>query len=266
MSHRSPRPNGFTILELVLLITVLAVLIALFIPGPQKHGFLDRVYKDASGELTEYMLFVPHGYRGEKPYPVIFFMHGRWGGYRVTEVGLGPAIRRTAPEKAKNRAGIWQAIRKKEKDFPFFVVFPRSKALWDTDSAETRRGFEVLDQMEKDYRIDKKRVYLTGLSNGGTATWYQAAKQPQRWAAIVPVSGNVRPELVPQIKHIPCWCFHGDADKSAPVEKTREMIEALRVAGGEPKYTELQSTGHNSWDDAYALPELYQWLLKQKLP
>ena len=114
--------------------------------------------------------------------------------------------------------------------------------------------------------LDKQRVYLTGLSNGGTAVWHHAAKHPERWAAIVPVSGGGRPKLAPQIKHIPCWCFHGERDQGSPVADTRAMIEVLRAAGGTPKYTELEATGHNTWDDAYAMPELYKWLLKQKLP
>ena len=140
-----------TILELMVLVAVLAFLGALVIPGPKYHGYLDRVYTDPNGKKTEYVLFVPHGYRGEKSYPVIFFMHGGGDAYRVTEVGLGPAIRPTAVEKAKRRAGIWKNILQKEKDFPFFVVFPRIKQLWDSDSEETRRGMDVLDEVEKDY-------------------------------------------------------------------------------------------------------------------
>jgi len=260
------RRAGFTIVELLALIAILAFVIALVIPAPKNHGYLDRVYNDGLGTKQDYVLFVPHGYRGEKPYPLIFFMHGAGDAYRVAEVGLGQAIRPAAPEKAKRRAHLWQTILKKEKDFPFFVVFPRIQSLWDKDSADAQHGLQVLDRVEKDYVIDKRRIYLTGISNGGTAVWYHAAKQPQRWAAIVPVAGKGLPDLAPQIKHIPCWCFHGAADGVAPVADTRRMIAALRKAGGEPKYTELNINAHNAWDDAYSLPALYEWLREQKLP
>ena len=100
---------------------------------------------------------------------------------------------------------------------------------------------------------------------GGFGTWSFAAAYPDKWAAIVPICGGGNPSAAEKIKHIPCWCFHGDADTSVPVKRSRDMIEALRKAGAEPKYTEYPNVGHNSWDRAYATKELYTWLLEQKL-
>jgi predicted peptidase len=108
-------------------------------------------------------------------------------------------------------------------------------------------------------------MYLTGLSMGGFGTWSLAAQYPDRWAAIVPICGGGNPADADKIKHIPCWCFHGDADKAVKVERSREMIEALKKAGGQPRYDEYPGVGHNSWDRAYGTADLYQWLLMQQL-
>jgi predicted peptidase len=98
---------------------------------------------------------------------------------------------------------------------------------------------------------------------GGYGTWSIAAKYPDRWAAIVPICGGGDPKNAEAICKIPCWCFHGDKDTAVKVERSREMIEALKKAGGEPKYTEYPGIGHNSWDKAYDTDELYVWLSKQ---
>jgi len=122
----------------------------------------------------------------------------------------------------------------------------------------------ILDEVQKEYKVDPKRVYLTGLSMGGFGTWSLAAAHPTKWAAIVPICGGGDPASAAKIKDIPCWCFHGDADPVVPVSFARLMVEALRKSGASPRYEEYHGVGHNSWDKAYASDELYQWLLQQR--
>ncbi|HJT78539.1 MAG TPA: prolyl oligopeptidase family serine peptidase [Gemmataceae bacterium] len=213
-----------------------------------EHGFLDRVYKDADGKEAKYVLFVPHAYKGDKPYPVILFLHGSGesgtDGHRQAEVGIGPAIR------------------KREQMFPFITVFPQSqKRTWRADSADAKRALAILEEVQKQYRTDPKRVYLTGLSMGGYGTWSLAAKYPDRWAAIAPICGGGDPKQADRMKDIPCWCFHGGADPVVPVRLAHDMMKALWDAGGHPNYTEYPGVGHNSWDKAYATDDLYEWFL-----
>ena len=89
---------------------------------------------------------------------------------------------------------------------------------------------------------------------GGDRTWSLAEAHPEKWAAIVPICGGGDPAAASKIKHVPCWCFHGDQDKAVPVTRSREMIEALKKAGGEPRYTELPHVGQIFWDPAYVTP------------
>jgi predicted peptidase len=223
--------------------------------APSTSGFHERTIKDPDGKEAKYMLFVPEGYKadGEKAYPVILFLHGSGetgdDGKKQATVGLAPAIRN------QEKAG---------KHFPFFAVFPQSqKRTWGASSSDGERAIAILDEVEKDYKIDPKRQYLTGLSMGGFGTWSFAAKYPERWAAIVPICGGGNPASVEKFKDVPCWVFHGEADPTVNIEKDREMVKALKEAGGKPKFTTYPGVKHDSWVKAYATPELYKWLLEQ---
>src|SRR5947208_747807 len=108
-------------------------------------GFLDRVHKDADGKEAKYVLFVPYAYQGDKPYPLILFLHGSGetgtDGVKQTQVGLGPAVR------------------KQEQTFPFLALFPQSqKRSWRADAEDARRALAILDEVQKEYKVDPKRV------------------------------------------------------------------------------------------------------------
>ena len=216
-----------------------------------KTGFVNKTFKNADGSESPYVVFVPHGYDGTKAVPVILFLHGagetKGGTKQPVEVGIGPAIK------------------KREKTFPFLVVIPQSeKRTWQATSDDGKRALAILDTVTKEFKTDPKQTYLSGLSMGGFGTWSIAAAYPDRWAAIAPVCGGGNPATAEKIKDIPCWNFHGDKDTAVKVDLSRAMIDALKKAGGKPKYTEYPGVGHNSWDAAYGTDELYTWLLEQK--
>jgi predicted peptidase len=213
-----------------------------------KPGFISSVYKGKYGE-GKYVVFVPKDYKGDKEYPVILFLHG------AGETG--------SDGQAQVKVGLGKAIKDKKEKFPFIVVFPQAqKKGWRAEGDEAKRALEILDEVQKNYKTDRKRVYLTGLSMGGFGTWSLAAAFPDRWAAIAPICGGGDTKSAEKIKNIPCWCFHGDADTAVNVKLSRAMIKALKDAGGSPRYDEYPGVGHNSWDRAYATAELYDWFLK----
>ena len=127
-----------------------------------------------------------------------------------------------------------------------------------------RLVLELVAAMPKEYSIDPQRIYLTGLSMGGYGTWDLLARKPDLFAAGVPVCGGGDESTAGKIAKIPIRVFHGDLDSAVPVSRSRTMVEALKKAGGHPKYTEYPGVGHNSWDKAYADPKLMNWLFKQK--
>jgi predicted peptidase len=227
----------------------------MFAPNPvnaANGNFLEKVHKRADGSESKYDVFIPAAYKAHgEPFPVILFLHG------IAESGSDGIAQATE--------GIGPAITRSKEPFSLIVVMPQSpKRSWMADSPDGQTAIAILDEVGKEYKLDPDRTYLSGLSMGGYGTWSLAAKYPERWAAIVPICGGGDPADAERIKDIPCWCFHGDKDEAGPVQRSREMIEALKKAGGKPQYTEYKDVGHNSWDPAYGAAKLYDWLLEQK--
>ena len=98
---------------------------------------------------------------------------------------------------------------------------------------------------------------------GGFGTWDAIQRYPERFAAAVPVCGGGDTAYAKHIAQIPIWAFHGDSDTVVKVERSREMIAAIKDAGGAPRYTELPGVSHDSWTAAYTDGDLYAWLFSQ---
>jgi len=256
-------------LKQIVLITALFALPAF--AGRAQTGFLNRTVMEA-GEEYRYQVYVPADWNDHKKWPVILFLHGAGergdDGLLQSDVGLGHAIR-------KNAAA-----------FPFIVVMPqcRKGKVWTQPDMEAQ-ALGALDRSIKEFHGDRERVYLTGLSMGGFGTWDLAAKYPGRFAAYVVICGGISPlpqlpeiavtlakehkvadpyaETVRLVGKTPVWIFHGDADPAVPVEESRKMKAALEAAHANVRYTEYAGVGHESWDNAYAEPDLVPWLLQQ---
>lgn len=216
-------------------------------------GFQNRVHRDAQGLDRKFVLFVPYKLeKGAKP-PVLMFLHGSGergdNGLDQIMVGLGPALWK---EKAK---------------WPFVTVFPQchTNSNWLVDSPDAQAALAILKSVQQELGTDPDRVYLTGLSMGGSGSWSIASKHPDLFAAIVPMCG--RGDLAEAGKlaaaRLPVWDFCGDKDRATTVQFSREMHAALKQAGGNSRYTEYPGVGHNCWDNAYATTEMYAWLLEQ---
>lgn len=218
----------------------------------EKTGFVDKVFKNEDGHESPYVVFVPHNYDGTKEVPVILFLHGAG----ETKGGTAMPIQQGIANHIKG---------KREKTFPAITIIPQAETRgWQAEGPNAKRALAMLDATMKEYKCDPKRVYLTGLSMGGFGTWSVAFHHPDRWAAIVPICGGGDPKGAEKIKDIPCWVWHGDQDRAVKVDMSRQMVEALKKSGGNPRYTELAHVGHNSWDSAYAADDLYAWLFAQK--
>jgi predicted peptidase len=234
-------------------------------------GFLNRTVV-SGGSTYRYQIYVPANWDKHKKWPVLLFLHG--AGERGDDGLLQTAV------------GIGQAIRIHADRFQFVVVMPQCwpNKLW-TDSDMQAQALTALEQSIKEFRGDRDRIYLSGLSMGGYGTWDLAAKYPGKFAALAVICGGIRgpqhfqelhvslvddPKVTDpyaktarRIGQIPVWIFHGDADPAVPVEESRKMVEALHAANANVKYSEYPGVGHNSWDRAYAEPDFVPWLLAQ---
>jgi len=123
----------------------------------------------------------------------------------------------------------------------------------------------LLDSLANSKNVNSKRIYIGGLSMGGMGTFELLWHKPGFFAAAFPICGGGNPESVKlYAKKFPVWIFHGDKDPAVPVSNSRLMNNALKKAGAKVKYTEYPGVGHNSWDNAFAEPDLLPWLFKQK--
>lgn len=229
-----------------------------------------RVLIDASGKLPTglpYRLWVPKNYNATKRYPFLVYLHG------AGERGLDN-------EKQIAKNGAPRLVNELQAKEPCFVLAPQvpdGKRWVEVDwgkkeshqmpaepSDSMRLLLQLLDELPKEFSLDAKRFYLTGLSMGGFGTWELLVRRPQLFAAAIPICGGADNSTAPQIKHIPIWTFHGDADTVVWPQRTRGMVEALQALGAPVKYTEYAGVGHNSWDKAYNEPGLFDWLLAQQ--
>lgn len=201
-----------------------------------------------------FRIFIPANYDAAQQWPAVLFLHGAGEGgtdnLAQTAVGLGRAIKKDPPR------------------FPLIAVFPQSPPRMPWRGTSIEHAVRALESTLGEFNTDRERVYLTGISMGGYGTWHLATAQPERFAAIVPVcGGSANPLLTAErLEKMPAWVFHGDRDDIIPVEESREVVEALRARGSEVRYTEYKGVKHNSWDPAYAEPELIPWLLAQRRP
>ena len=147
------------------------------------------------------------------------------------------------------------------KDFPFIVVSPQCpKERWWEPIELTA----LIDHIVEIHKVDEDRIYVTGLSMGGFGSWRLAAYTPKRFAAIAPICGGGETYWTRRFPHLPVWVFHGAKDRGVPLERSQEMVDALKKAGGEPKLTVYPDAGHDSWTETYNNPKLYEWLLAQE--
>ncbi len=130
-------------------------------------------------------------------------------------------------------------------------------------SAPLRLTLDALAAVRKAYHIDPARIYVTGLSMGGYGTWDIIARRPDLFAAAVPMCGGSDPATAPKIAKIALWAFHGSDDTVVPTVRDHLMLDALKAVGATPRYTEYPGVGHYCWGNAYAEPELVEWLFAQ---
>ena len=238
-------------------------------------GFLDRTLK-LHGETYKYQVFLPDNWNPKQKWPIIMFLHG-YG-------------ERGADGLLQTDVGMPHAIRDKRSQFPAVVVIPQCRMdHWWTQPEMEEMALATLAAATKDFKGDPKKTYLTGLSMGGYATWDLASRYPGKFAAVVPICGGIvlppdllknfpdlakvsypddaksYAEVAKKIGKTPVWIFHGGADETVPVQNSRKLNEALKAAGGDVHYTEYPGVGHNSWDKAYADPDLMAWLLSKSL-
>jgi predicted peptidase len=243
----------------------------------QKDTFTDP----ATGAVMPYRLFTPEPRNQGVSYPLVVFLHG--SGERGAD--------NWKPLLANQGGTIW-AKPEEQARRPCYVLVPQARDAWDggfgltrdqadqfdlsrvfTPANDLKTAQALLDRVLAEHPdIDRKRLYCTGLSQGGIGTWNWNLDQPGRFAAMVPVCGAGDPARAKVLAKKPVWAFHAESDPVIPVRYQRDLVDALQAAGGKPRYTEfsqdtyIHPSAHFSWVLAYRNAAMREWLFKQKLP
>lgn len=239
-------------------------------PKPDMDQLLEqRTFTKGNARLP-YRLLQPDGYEkdGKDRYPLVVFLHGAFG--------------RGTDNKKQLRSGVDEFVKDaNRKKHPCFLAIPQcppDKQWTDVGWFDGKRNvplaksptepsalvLDLIEALGEERRIDKERIYLTGWSMGGYGAWDLITRRPELFAAAIPLSGGGDPAQAEKLARLPIWALHGDADPLVPVQRSRDMIAAIRKAGGQPKLTELKGVGHDAWTIAYKDPQVLDWLFEQK--
>jgi len=206
-----------------------------------------------------YRLCIPPAAAGADKWPLVIFMHGSGakGDDNLKQVAEPIPKILSTPDKQQR--------------FPCFILAPQCRdgddssgrpnnwvkwkgpikaepAEWAESETEPsdqlQAAMAALDDVLATHPVDTTRIYLVGASMGGSASWWWAAHAPKRFAAVIPVCGLSEVAKAPTLARLPIWTFHGSDDALVPVQRTRDMVAALRAAGSGVKYTDLAGAGH----------------------
>ncbi|MBX2845536.1 MAG: dienelactone hydrolase family protein [Saprospiraceae bacterium] len=213
-------------------------------PGEQKAFTLEE-------NGLDYYLYLPENYNKADALPFMLFLHG--AGERGDSIEQ--LLQWGPPKKVANGESM-----------PFIIASPQcpTNKYWPQDD-QLDRLVALMDHVEANYKVDPKRVYVTGLSMGGYGTWYLSARYNDRIAAAAPICGGGELDSAAAIAEVPIWAFHGAKDPVVPLVRSSEMVDAVNAAGGNAKLTIYPDEEHLSWRPAYANDSLYTWLLSHSL-
>ncbi len=197
---------------------------------------------------TDYLIYLPQKYSSDtlKSWPLLMYLYGGLGESSIEGLKMD-----FFPSKIISG-----------KEYPFVIVTPlKNTRLWNVDILNF-----LLNDILENYRIEENKIYLSGHSMGGYASWEWAFNSPDRFAAIIPVSGCSTENNIAnpwKLRNLAIWIFHGDADQIVEIDCNQRIFDKLKSYGANPKFTKYPGVGHDTWEQTYNNEEIYQWLLPQ---
>lgn len=232
-----------------------------------------REFKYAEGQVLPYRILYPANYDKSKKYPLLLFLHGAGERGKDNEKQLTWGSKLFITEE--NR-----------KNFPAIVIMPQcpEESFWavtkiDRTTTPLKIEFdytappnwplaaanELVKKVINEEAVDKKQVFISGLSMGGMGTFESVYRYPELYAAALPIcgGGDVN-HYDKRVAKVPFWIFHGAADAVVDPQLSRNMVEKLKSLKADVKYTEYPGVNHNSWINAFAEKDYLSWMLLHK--
>ena len=252
---------------------VVLSLLCVVLANAQDLSLYQKKWYISGTDTLPYRLLLPENYDASKKYPFILFLHGAGERGNDNEAQLVHGAKLFLDEA--NR-----------KNFPAIIIFPQcpAKSFWSNvefkmDSSG-KRSFsfpqageptiamkmvqELLMKSLKEFPVQKNQIYVSGLSMGGMGTFEIVRRNPDLFAAAMPICGGGNTATAPLLKKTNWWVFHGAKDDVVPPHLSEDMVNALKKEKASVKFTVYPEANHNSWDSAFAEPDFLSWLFSQK--
>lgn len=255
----------------ILLLCALATSLCCNFSYAQNNDAYKKEYFIKKGDTLPYRILLPKNYDPAKKYPLLLFLHGSGERGKDNSSQLMHGANLFAQDENRNA-------------HPAIVVFPQCRA----NSSWARIGVEgegadrefvfyekskptqdmlllegLLKYLKKNYKLERGQLYVGGLSMGGMGTFELVRRNPRMFAAAFPICGGANPKIGKRLRKSSWWVFHGTDDKSVPEKYSAQMVEAMEKEGINVKYSVYPGVGHNSWDNAFAEPELLTWIFSK---
>ncbi len=221
-------------------------------------AFEAHSYVNSKGDTMFYRLMKPLNMDPAKKYPLAVCLHGGggWGSDNIKQVDGSFFAQMLA--KPENR-----------EKYPAFIFVPQCRPDESWGGVLNHKSvdslvIETIAALERQFPVDESRRYVMGESLGGYGAWYFICTRPEMFAAAIPVCGSGDPALASKAIGVPVWAFHGANDRNVPVSGSRNMIKAMKEAGGTPRYNEYPDAAHNIIMQVDSTAGLLNWLFSCK--
>lgn len=228
------------------IVTVAMFLLAAFVAKGQK--LYD--YSDTVSNGYDFLLYLPESYENtQENLPVIVYLHGKsctgTDINMVTKYGTITALRR----------GV---------DVNAIVIAPQVEIY--KNGWEPKKVMAVLDYVTQNFRVDMNKIYVFGMSMGGSGTYKVIAAYPDKFAAGITMCGTCWVDVKP-IAKVPLWVIHGVDDTATPVSRSYDFVKKMKDGDmtSRLRYSYLEGCGHSILARVYMLEQAYNWLFEHSL-
>lgn len=225
---------------------------------------------DANG-IMPYRILFPKNYDENIAYPLVLVLHGAGERGVDNEAQLTHGADLFLEEEVREafpaivvfpqcpEESYWANVERKQVLMSFSFTFnPKGEATLAMKSLQN-----LLSSLVSTYKIDSDRMYLGGLSMGGMGTFEMVRRNPNTFAAAFAICGGAHPDAAAELVKTKWWVFHGDADMVVDYEHSVKIVDAMNAEGAAVKFTTYEGVNHNSWENAFAEPQLLPWLFSQ---
>lgn len=244
------------------------ILLGCFQLTAQNNTFEEKMFVK-EGDTLLYRIQYPNNFVNTNKYPVLFFLHGAGerGNDNKSQLTHGSSLFSSEEIKENFPAIIifpqcpkddyWASVKVNRKTQPVGLRFRYGKK----PTKALGLVMDLIDETLAKPYAKEEQVYIMGLSMGGMGTYELLYRRPNLFAAAVAICGGGKPKSTKEYAtKVPLWAFHGSQDNVVDPILSLDMTTKILEYGGHPKLTLYDFANHNSWDPAFAEPELLPWL------